>query len=71
MKRFELHRDEDSSGVSGTGRVAEGVIFSNGKVALTWLTKYSSVSIYDDIEAAIHNHGHAGKTRFVFLDDSA
>jgi len=71
VKRFELHRDEDSSGVSGTGRVAEGVVFSNGKVALTWLTKYSSIAIYDNIEAAIQIHGHAGKTRFVYLDDSA
>src|SRR5205085_3748143 len=34
---FHLLRYEDESGVSGTGWVAEGAVFSNGWVALTWL----------------------------------
>ena len=34
MKLFQLHRHEDESGVSGTGIVAEGVQFSDGKCAL-------------------------------------
>lgn len=37
-KLFYLHRVEDDSGISGTGRIAQGVIFDNGKVALTWLS---------------------------------
>lgn len=62
IKSFVLKRTEDVSGVSGTGIVAEGVQFSNGKCALNWLTNHTSVAIYDDIEtlAAIHEHG--GKT---------
>ncbi len=36
MKQFHLVRTEDESGVSGTGYVAEGVIFSNGWCVLRW-----------------------------------
>ena len=48
MKIFYLNRLEDESGVSGTGRVAQGFIFDNGKVALTWLSEHPSVTIYDN-----------------------
>jgi hypothetical protein len=65
MKLFELQRKEDETGVSGTGTVAQGVIFDNGKVCLTWLTKYSSVAVYDSIEEVIQIHGHDGKTLVV------
>ena len=70
MRIFELHRDVDTSGVSGTGRVAQGIIFDNGKVALTWLTKFTSVAVYDSIETAVNVHGHQGNTRFVYLDEA-
>ena len=49
MKIFYLKRVEDESGVSGTGRIAQGAIFDNGKVALTWLSEHPSVTIYDSI----------------------
>jgi len=52
--------------VSGTGRVAEGVIFSNGWVALVWLTETPSMGFYPSIEAVEAIHGHSGKTRVVF-----
>lgn len=68
MRRFYLQRHEDETGVSGIGRVAEGVIFSNGKVALTWLTDYTSVAVYDTIEAVRVIHGHNGKTEVVYED---
>lgn len=35
MKRFHLVRKEDASGVSGTGHVAEGIMFSDGKVVIS------------------------------------
>lgn len=38
MKRFELYRAADASGVSGTGVILEGVEFTNGKVVVSWLT---------------------------------
>jgi hypothetical protein len=65
MKLFELHRLEDETGVSGTGIVAQGVIFDNGKVSLTWLTSVSLVAVYDSIEDVVKIHGHEGKTRVV------
>lgn len=68
MRRFYLQRDQDATGVSGTGRVAEGVIFSNGWVALTWLTQFTSVVFYPAIEHVEHIHGHQGLTRIVYLD---
>jgi hypothetical protein len=66
METFSLIRDEDKGGVSGTGKVAEGVVFTNGWVALTWLTKHSSVAFYPDFKTAEAIHGHGGSTRFVF-----
>jgi hypothetical protein len=57
-----LNRIKDISGVSGVGRVAEGTQFSNGKIALCWLTNTSSIAIYDSIEHVETIHGHAGAT---------
>ncbi len=63
---FHLLRLEDESGVSGTGWVAEGVVFSNGWVALTWLGETPSLNFYPSIEAVEAIHGHGGATRIVF-----
>lgn len=69
MRRFQLHRDEDETGVSGTGIVAEGVQFTDGHVALRWLTDHTSTAIYGDLLDVSVIHGHGGKTRIVFLDE--
>jgi hypothetical protein len=69
MRRFQLDRHEDATGVSGTGIVAQGVLFDNGKVALTWLTERPSVTVYDsmaDLEAV---HLHEGATSLVWQDE--
>lgn len=68
MRLFHLMRLEDESGVSGCGKVAQGVVFDNGKTVLCWLTKYSSVAVYTSIEELEHIHGHGGKTKVVFED---
>jgi hypothetical protein len=65
MKIFYLKRLEDESGVSGTGRVAQGFIFDNGKVALTWLSEHPSITIYDNIGEVHAIHSHDGKTEFI------
>ena len=62
MKIFYLKREEDESGISGTGRVAQGFVFDNGKVAVTWLSEHPSVTIYDSIGEVHAIHGHGGKT---------
>lgn len=66
---FELHRDEDETGVSGTGVVAEGVVFADGSVALRWKTETASTTIFDDVDQMLKVHGHDGKTRLVYLDE--
>lgn len=57
---FVLRRFEDESGVSGTGDVAEGVVFTDGTVVMRWLTDKASTAIYNSMEElhAIHSHGH-------------
>jgi len=69
MKIFYLKREEDESGISGTGRVAQGFVFDNGKVAVTWLSEHPSVTIYDNIGEIHAVHGHGGKTTVEFEPD--
>lgn len=69
MKTFYLLRDEDESGVSGTGIVAEGVMFSDGKCVLSWLSEMSSKNVYDSIHHVRSIHGHGGKTTVEWITD--
>lgn len=69
MRRFELHRDEDETGVSGTGVVAQGVHFSDGPVALRWIVGvHRSTVVWPSMEAVDAVHGHGGRTRIVWVD---
>lgn len=64
---FNVIRDVDHSGISGTGLVAEGWESSDGKtVVLVWLSETPSVCIYSDIRHIEAIHGHGGDTRIVF-----
>lgn len=67
-RRFILYRDEDVSGVSGTGIVAEGIVFAKGSAALTWYSASPSVNIYNTVEDVMTVHCHEGKTRFFWID---
>lgn len=69
-RRFELHRDEDVTGVSGTGLVAEGIVCTDGVAVFRWLTEWPASVVFHDrgLEAVEHVHGHGGKTRIVWLD---
>lgn len=72
MRTFELHRDEDVTGVSGTGIVAEGAVFDDGAVALRWIVgEHRSTGAWASIEAVIAVHGHDGRTRLVWTDQPA
>lgn len=68
MKRFQLVRDVDVTGVSGTGLVAEGIVFTDGTAVLRWLTDNSSTAIYTSIDMLILIHGHDGSTRIRWID---
>lgn len=67
-RRFQLHRDTDVSGVSGTGIVAQGVLFTTGKCSLAWLTAKRSVAVYDSLDDLEAIHCHGGATRLVWVD---
>lgn len=62
MKTFKLRRLIDDSGVSGTGIVAEGILFSNGAAVISWLTEHQSLGIYPSLDELIAIHGHKGHT---------
>ncbi len=70
IRTFLLRRTEDESGISGTGNVAEGVEFSNGKCVLCWITQYRSVTVYDSVRELVSIHGHDGKTKVVWEDEA-
>ncbi len=67
--RFYLMRHQDVSGVSGVGRVAEGIIFHDGQVALSWFGFHHCVSIWPSIESVEAIHGHGGMTAIDYIDD--
>lgn len=63
-----MQRQIDSTGMSGTGRVAEGCQFPNGWCALTWNSPFVTVGAYPNIEVVVHLHGHGGNTKVVWDD---
>ncbi|MFA7264740.1 MAG: hypothetical protein WC054_00240 [Candidatus Nanopelagicales bacterium] len=64
---FHLVRAVDHTGLSGTGVVGEGILFTDGRVALRWIGEHSSVVLWNDIESVIAIHGHNGSTEVIFL----
>ena len=69
LREFILWREKDISGTSGEGVVAEGVVFSDGRVAMRWRTEEASTCVYDSIEAVQKIHGHEGATQVLMLDE--
>ncbi len=77
---FTLLRYLDESGVSGTGRVLDGVVFHTGQVVVCWRSDinspsagYSSMGIYPSWEAFLHIHVHPhppGAMEIQFVDES-
>lgn len=67
-RRFYLERREDATGISGTGKVAEGVEFSDGSCVVRWLTRVSSTVFYSSIADVDYIHGHNGATKIEWSD---
>ena len=65
MRKFYLLRHEDVNGYSGTGVVAEGVIFDDGTGAFTWLTPMKTVTTFWKMADIRKMHGHDGKTEVI------
>lgn len=69
VRRFELHRHYDGSGISGIGVVAQGVQFGDGTTVLRWLGSPRSTGVYEGgITDVYAIHGHSGDTAVVWLD---
>jgi hypothetical protein len=68
MRRFTLVREQDVSGVSGIGIVAEGVMFSDGTCVLRWLSANPSTNVYTGIAAIKTIHLHHGLTSLRWVD---
>ena len=66
--RFVLVRDEDVTGVSGTGVVAEWIVFTSGLVVIHWLREPFSMGLYQSLDDVIFIHGHGGRTKLQFID---
>jgi hypothetical protein len=56
MRRFYLNRSEDTAGVSGTGRVLEGVLTDSGRVMVEWIAPYKTIAVYDTLEQFVALH---------------
>jgi hypothetical protein len=65
MKTFYLLRHDDIHGNSGTGVVAEGIIFDSGMAVMTWLSEISTVTVFRRIVDVEKLHGHEGKTEVI------
>ena len=65
MRKFYLLRHEDVNGHSGTGVVAEGVIFDDGTGAFTWLTPMKTVTVFMKMADIRMMHGHDGRTEVI------
>ena len=52
MKIFSMVRNTDSTGISGTGRVLDGVIFDSGVTVVEWHGKshVQSLGVYKTFE---------------------
>ena len=70
MRRFYLQRNEDATGMSGTGIVAMGVEFSSGWCALMWKSEIASLTTYTSISSVEKLHSHSGQhdTKIVWID---
>jgi len=61
-------RDQDVSGFSGTGVVAEGVEFGDGRVVMRWVTRdVHSIVLHASIDELLKVHGHNGASHIEWM----
>lgn len=68
MRRFYLQRVRDVTGISGTGRVADGVEFPDGTCVVRWRGDTPSTVVWPNAGAVERIHGHGGSTLVVWVD---
>lgn len=70
-RRFALVRRVDYTGVSGVGVVAYGVVFSDGHVALRWVSSHPATSMWNSLDDLIAVHGHDDATTVQWIDQAS
>ena len=68
MRSFILARNEDETGVSGTGVVAHGIKWLNGEMVLHWPSRGGTTAFYKSADQLEAIHGHGGKTVIEWID---
>lgn len=72
---FILFRDKDVTGISGTGPVADGVVFPDGATVVRWRDLGGPAAergvrpttvVFETVAAVEALHGHGGATRIVW-----
>ncbi|MCX5562749.1 hypothetical protein [Streptomyces sp. NBC_00038] len=67
--RLYFRRHEDVSGVSGEGRIADGVQWPDGSLSIRWRGPHPKIDFCDrGVDTAEFVHGHDGLTELVFID---
>lgn len=70
-RTFDMLRENDESGISGTGIVGSGFVFRDGTVAFRWDGDKASTNIYNNLDdfKAVHIDPHPGNnTRLIFYE---
>ena len=67
-RTFRLVRLKDVSGVSGEGIVAEGIVFHDGQVAMSWFGIHHTLVVAPNIDEITAIHGHHGLTKVVWTN---
>jgi hypothetical protein len=67
-RRFQLVRHADATGQSGTGIVAEGIRFRDGRAAYRWTTNPRTTQVADSVQDITAIHSHGGKTNLRYMD---
>lgn len=67
-RRFVFLRDQDDTGISGTGLVVMGVQYPDGRCHYRWMTDHRTDQAADSLDTLHRVHGHQGRTRIVFVD---
>ena len=75
MKTFQMIRNADETGISGTGKVLEGCVFEDGVTVIRWCTKQSphTTAVYDTFKDFMFFHVDShpdNKTEIIWSPDT-
>jgi hypothetical protein len=76
MRLYYLSRNEDVSGTSGTGHIAEVAEFDDGAVVVRWIgamnmSGVTSTTVFSSLNDLLRIHGHEGRTVVELVIDTA